>query len=426
MLGEYRRQPGKNFFLVSKPIHHTFGPHADLRYCLQAGWQLLQPWNWREGAERDKWCERLSRNLDGDCYLFNSGREGLFALLKSLNFEPASEIIIQGYTCIALPNAIHAAGYTPVYADIDPATLNLDPKDVATKITPRTKAIICQHTFGIVGDTATLKKLCTAHNLQLIEDCAHVLPDVFGPRTIGQHADHLMLSFGRDKAVSGVAGGAILSRKDDVEDALTAMEDEAEEMPLLTIWRYLLYPAIYYKTRFVYPWFGKPVLWLLRRVGLLVPVTSTQEKRGYQAPVVHCMPAACCALARFEHRQIHRINNHRRLLTKLYLESLPPAITYPAGIHADLPLQKFPILVENTDNVRAALKKDNIHLDDGWTGAVVCPRTVDTASTNYQAGSCPQAEKIAQSIVSLPTHPTMTEKQAKRLIERLRAHLNLS
>jgi perosamine synthetase len=406
-----------------KPIHHTFGPHITLPYLLESWGLLLRPWKWRKGYDREKLRSSIQYWFDAKCFLFSSGREGMLGLLRSLDFETGSEIIVQGYTCVALPNAIHAAGYTPIFVDIDPATLNIHSGDLEKKITARTKAIICQHTFGIIADTQNLREICDKHHIVLIEDLAHVLPDVSGPDSLGINADYMMLSFGRDKAISGICGGAIVSRHDIVSDELEEEEQRAKEMSLWSTFRILLYPSIYAIARTIYNiGLGKIMLVVSRKLTLLLPIINAKEKKGTQSPILKKMPNACAALAGRELKNMHSINNHRRVLTKLYIEA---AEKYhwdiPGSISPDFPLQKFPILTEDADAMRIALKKHNIYLDDGWTGSAVCPRSVQLSTTGYSEGSCPKAEEIAASIVTLPTHITMTMTQAKRLISHLQS-----
>jgi dTDP-4-amino-4,6-dideoxygalactose transaminase len=128
----------------------------------------------------------LEKKFDGTTVLFGSGRESLLALLMSLDAKPEDEVILQGYTCVVVPNAIQAAGLVPVYVDIDQDTLNLSMDTVKEAITPKTRAIICQHTFGVPADTKALRTICDDHKIFFIEDCAHVLPDEKGPSEIGR------------------------------------------------------------------------------------------------------------------------------------------------------------------------------------------------------------------------------------------------
>lgn len=158
-----------------QPIHHTFGPHVTFGYWAQSVRVLLQPWKWKNGKAREQLRTTLQEHFEGNTFLFGSGRESLLALFRSLQLESGAEIIIQGYTCIALPNAIHAAGCTAVYADCTLENLNMDASAVERVITTRTRAILCQHTFGIPAEIVKLRALCTQKNIMLIEDLAHSL-----------------------------------------------------------------------------------------------------------------------------------------------------------------------------------------------------------------------------------------------------------
>jgi len=82
-------------------------------------------------------------------------------------------------------------------------------------------------------------------------------------------------------------------------------------------------------------------------------------------------------------------------------------------------LQKCPMFTKNADEIRMRLKKKNIHLNDGWTGCVVCPPGINFDSVNYIPGSDPQAEASCEKILNLPVHPTMTILQCKKLVKEL-------
>lgn len=397
------------------PIHHTFAPMADAAFCVESLGLLLRPWRWKRGPAVHSLRATLAAMFGKDAFLFASGREALLAGLKALPLTPGDEVIVQGYTCVVVPNAIHAAGGKTVYADIDPDTLNLTVETVSAVLTPKTRVIICQHTFGIPTELSGLRALCNAKGIVLIEDCAHVMPDSKGPRGIGTTGDLALFSFGRDKAVSGIAGGAILA-KGETAKRLKQLETSATDLSPLLIARYLLYPLLYAAAKPLYNIVvGKALLVLAAKTGLLVPIVEGEEKQGRMKNTLHRMPGACAALALSQIRRLGEINDHRRALTALYLHKKNlPAI---AGAMEGLPLQKFPLFVPDADAVRTKLKAQNIHLDDGWTSCVICPRVADAAASGYQPGSDRCAEEVAAGILSLPTHPTMTPAQARRLLD---------
>lgn len=399
-------------------IHHTFGPHVDGAFLRHTVTLLLQPWRWLRGRSAGDLRTALRMLFDGEAALFASGREGLLALLRAMELSPGDEVIVQGYTCIAIPNAILAAGATPVYVDIDRSTLNLDPEAVEAAVTARTRMIIAQHTFGIPAPTQRLRELCDARGIFLLEDCAHVLPDQDGPEDIALYGDGLLLSFGRDKAVSGISGGAVVCRQDDIARRLLQEEERAADCGRLSVGRLLLYPLAYGVARLLWPLgMGKALLKTLQLLRLMPQIYTAEEKIGRMPRTLHRLPEACAALANASLRNLRAMNAHRRSLCSLYLQaSADHGWPVLHGMRTNLPLQKYPLFTENASHIREALKKQNIYLDDGWTRCVVCPASVDPKNVGYAQGCDPRAEEASTSILTLPTHPTMTKAQATRLI----------
>lgn len=394
----------------------------DKAYLLRTLALSYLPWRYVKGPKPEKLKDALRQRLSGEPILFASGRESLYALLRAIDVLPGEEIIVQGYTCVVVPNAIHAAGAVPIYADIDRETLNLTVESVTPLITPRTRAIICQHTFGIPADTAGLRKLCDEHQLALIEDMAHVIPDTKGPKDIGVHGDAMILSFGRDKAISGVSGGAVIVKHQHLVRVLKDLEANAVDASWWEVVRLLEYPSRMYSVvrRIAGTPFFKPIVKIMNMMGLMAPVLTKDEKDGAMSPIIRKIPNACASLALYSLSKLADLNDRRRTLTGYYLRhGQKHGWPMLAGVTADLPLQKFPLFVHDAKAKRAALKKDNIHLDDGWTGCVVCPEGCDLSEASYEQGSDPEAEAASEQILSLPTHPTMTVFDAERLAKRI-------
>lgn len=402
---------------MPSPIHHTFGPHVTLRYALRALMLLLCPWHWRRGASTQMLQQALSASLKGETLLFATGREALLAVLRAKHIGEGDEVIVQAYTCVVVPNAIQSAGALPVYADIDGDTLNLSRETVEALCTARTRAIIVQHTFGIPMDLQGIRTLCSERGIFLIEDCAHVLPDDESS-PIGRSGDATILSFGRDKAISGVSGGAAIVRDPETASILRTLEKQAQDLPRSMIARLILYPLIYRKARALWiVGLGKPYLVLCKALRLLVPIVTQQEKHGVMNRVMHRCPNACAALALYSWQHLRESNAHRSVLTQFYIDATTThGWNVLPSIVANLPLQKFPIFFPNAEALRQGLKKRSIYLDDGWTGCTICPRDTDIGMLGYTMGTDPAAERIGTSILTLPTHPTMTLRQAQRLI----------
>ncbi len=406
---------------MSAPIHHTFAPLGDTRQRRLALRLSYVPWRYRRGPAAQRLRAHVEDLLGGKACLFSTGREALLAFLRTRGWAPGDEVIVQGYTCAVVPNAVAAAGLTPVYADVDAASLSLSVEDTERRVTPKTRAILCQHTFGIPAPLAALRALCDRKGLLLIEDCAHVLPDAKGPEGVGRTGDAVLLSFGRDKAVSGVTGGAIVTRRLLDPARIRAEEDAAADLSWWTVARLLEYPQIYAFARPLYgSGLGKAVLKAAALLRLLLPILTAAEKRGTMRTTLRRMPDACAALALEQLRRLGALNGQRRVLTAFYLrEAQARGWTIDACLSPDLPLQKFPLFTRSAETIRASLRRQNIHLHDGWTGCVICPSTVCPSDLGYRDGEDPVAEEAGSRILCLPTHPTMTVFQAKRLVEAL-------
>lgn len=142
----------------------------------------------------------------------NSCTAALHLALLASGVKPGDEVITTALTFCATVNAIIHAGATPVLADIDPVTMNIDPADVAARITPRTRALVPVHFAGRPCDMDALGALAKTHGLKIIEDCAHAIETEYGGRKAGTFGDFGCFSFYVTKNVVTGEGGMVLAR----------------------------------------------------------------------------------------------------------------------------------------------------------------------------------------------------------------------
>ena len=141
----------------------------------------------------------------------SSGTAGLHIALLTLGIGPGYEVIIPSFTFIAVANAVIQAGATPVFADIDPVTLNLHPASVAASITQLTRAIIVVHTFGIPAQMDQLRDLATQHSLAILEDACEAIGATFQQKPVGAFGDLSVFGFYPNKQMTTGEGGAVLT-----------------------------------------------------------------------------------------------------------------------------------------------------------------------------------------------------------------------
>jgi perosamine synthetase len=144
----------------------------------------------------------------------NSGTAALHLALIALGATAGDEIIIPSFVCTALLNAVNYTGATSVVADIDPGTLNIDPGDVERRITPRTKAIIVPHMFGLVADLDRL----TGLGVPVIEDCAQAAGALYKGDMAGSKGNTAIFSFYATKMLTTGEGGMVVSDSKEVID----------------------------------------------------------------------------------------------------------------------------------------------------------------------------------------------------------------
>ena len=141
-------------------------------------------------------------------FSFNSGRSALFTIINALDIKEGDEVLVQAFTCNAVPNPVLWAGGIPIYVDVDD-TLNIDPEDFERKITGRSRVVVIQHTFGVPAQIDKILEIAKRHNLIVIEDCAHALGATHNGKLVGTFGDIAFFSVGRDKVISSVWGGMI-------------------------------------------------------------------------------------------------------------------------------------------------------------------------------------------------------------------------
>jgi perosamine synthetase len=142
----------------------------------------------------------------------SSGTAGLHLALTTLDIGEGDEVIVPSFTFVAVANAVLQVRATPVFAEIDPVTLNLDPAAVERAISPRTRALLVVHTFGVPAQMDVLTEIARRHNLFLIEDACEAIGAEFDGRRAGSFGDLAVFGFYPNKQLTTGEGGAVLAR----------------------------------------------------------------------------------------------------------------------------------------------------------------------------------------------------------------------
>lgn len=407
--------------MMQQTVLTGLSPNTNAKDACIASAYLFLPWKWLtlvSGSYKQKAKSFLEKRFyDKQVYLYDSGRSALYIALSALDISSGDEVLLQGYTCVVVTNAITRTGATPVYVDIDD-TYNIDPDLVEQHITKKTKALIIQHTFGAPAKLSKLMQIAKRHNLIVIEDCAHSLGAKYNGKFIGSFGDLAMLSFGSDKAVSSVRGGALVVNNEKLVDPIEEMgKSLLKKYPRILLLQHLLHVPIFYLGRSLYHLgIGKVLLFFASRVGLVNKIIYPIEKSG---GVHRAFPAALPnALAHLLYEQLLTLDTkdaHRRKIVELYQQSLGNLVT-SLKIQEGSVYLRYPVEVQNREEVMQQSKKRGLYLGD-WYTTIVAPADIDQSATQYKPGSCPRAELAAKHIVNLPTHTSITKKEVLRIVD---------
>ncbi|HDR9084480.1 TPA: DegT/DnrJ/EryC1/StrS aminotransferase family protein [Burkholderia vietnamiensis] len=176
---------------------------------LRSGWITTGPQNQKFEAALSEYCGGRPVRA------FNSGTCTLEIGLRIAGVGPGDEVITTPATWVSTSNVIIETGATPVFADIDPVTRNIDLDKLEQAITPRTKAIIPVYLSGLPVDMDRLYAIARAHDLRVIEDAAQALGSTWKGQRIGAIGDIVSFSFHANKNLTTIEGGALVLNDED-------------------------------------------------------------------------------------------------------------------------------------------------------------------------------------------------------------------
>lgn len=156
----------------------------------------------------------------------SSGTAGLHLALLALGIGKGCEVIVPSFAFIAVANAVLYVGATPIFVDIDPLTLNLDPALVEQAIAPRTRAILVVHTFGIPADMERLLEIARIHNLAVIEDACEAIGAEYDGQKVGRFGDLSVFAFYPNKQITMGEGGCILARDPEMAEQIRSLRNQ--------------------------------------------------------------------------------------------------------------------------------------------------------------------------------------------------------
>jgi perosamine synthetase len=404
------------------------GGTTTLEDCAIALRYLADPLHMIEGDSISEYEHAFSRKIGvRHAISFSCARVGLFGLLRALEVGSGDEVLLQVPTHITIPNAIRFGGARPVYVDCRLEDYNMDLELAERQITPRTRVLLLQHTFGIPVDLDAALALASRHGLEIIEDCVHALGARYNGKPVGSFGRASIFSTEETKTISTTMGGMVVT--DDTELAvkmrafqricgLPSRSLVTRYMVKLLAYHVLTEPHLHRLPRAMYEFIG--------RQHPLPRPTSGEESRGLRpANYERLLSNAQAAVGVSQLRGLEANLAHRSMVAAEYRERLtglgfpvpePSAKATPAFV-------RYPVWVEDRP---AVLHAASPHATLGTWFTSVLEEATTPSCGQYEIGSCPNAEAAAQHLVNLPTHPRICKRDIAAIVSALAIDTRLS
>jgi dTDP-4-amino-4,6-dideoxygalactose transaminase len=392
-------------------IFNSLGSNYDSKFVLRSLFSLPSK---KKDSELKYF---LEKKYGGKVILLYKGREALKLALKISGIPKGSKVGVNGFTCFVVYQAITEAGYKPVYLDIDGRSLNFNIKNLEED--KNIKALIIQNTLGNPVNIVPIKSFCDKNKILIIEDLAHSVGS-FYPNNVeaGCVGDFTALSFSQDKIIDAVSGGALIVRNKKFKLSLNEVKYKNLSLNIKIHDRF--YPLLTFLIRKLYPFgLGKPLHLFLKKVSALSEPLGSMSSIEY-----HTLPGWYSSLAIFEFLKHSGEIEHRKAITRVYLQDVNKKIISPqiSVNYKDSSNIRFPIFIENRDDLIDYLKNNGIFISDIWYDAPIAPAKL-ISKTDYDE-KCNESEKVSRQILNLPTHINISEKDVRKISALINQWLN--
>lgn len=187
-------------------------------------------------SSQGKFIEKFENEFSAACGVHygaacSNGTTALHLALKSIGIGHGDEVILPSFTMIATANAVLYCGAKPIFVDSLPDTWNMDPSDILRVITPKTKAIIVVHTYGLPVDMDNINEIASANGLMVVEDAAEAHGALYKDRRVGSLGDVACFSFYGNKILTTGEGGMVVSNNKQIIDRVKSLRNHCFKIP---------------------------------------------------------------------------------------------------------------------------------------------------------------------------------------------------
>jgi perosamine synthetase len=312
----------------------------------------------------------------------SSGTAALHLLVRALNIGAGDEVIVPSFTFAASANAVLYERATPVFAEIETETYNLDPEDVVRKITPRTKAIMAVDVFGHPAEWDALQNIADKHGLSLIDDSCEALGAEYRGRKIGSFGAAGAFAFYPNKQMTTGEGGIIVTQRDDIAEVCRSLRNQGRGQ--MSAW--LEHENLGYNYR-------------LDEMSAALGATQLRRIESFLAKRAAVAQMYTQRLADFDWVGVPVVQPHVRMSWFVYV------VTLADGLDRDV--------------VIANMEKRGVPARGYFFPVHLQPYVQRMLGT--KRGDLPLTENIAKRTLALPFHNNLTREQVDQVVDCLAA-----
>lgn len=331
------------------------------------------------------------------CIAISNGTAALHVACMAAGVGPGDEVITTPMTFAASANCALYCGATPVFADIDPETYNIDPEDIERKITEKTKAVVAVDFTGQAVKVDEIRKICDKHGILFIEDAAHSIGTTYNGVQVGNMADMTTFSFHPVKTVTGGEGGAVMTNDKALYDKLVLyrshgitrnedmMEKESEG-------------GWYYE---------------------MIDLGYNYRMTDFQAALIESQLKKLPAFKARRQEIVKRYNEAFADVEQIFVQKeIPESDTTR---HLYIVQLKLDTLQATRREVFDALAAENVQCNVHYIPVYYFPYY---QKLGYQKGLCPNAEAAYEGFISIPLYPAMTDADVEDVITAIKKVVN--
>lgn len=361
---------------------------------------------------------------ESEVFLFSSARGALAACLKASGIGQGDDVLLSAYTCIAVPTAVVAVGAKPVYADVDPRTLNT-PADVAiVALGPNVRAAVVQHTLGCPAEVEAIASEARRRDILVIEDCALSLGATREGRPLGSFADAAIYSLELSKTLTVGWGGVLVVNRAALKAKVGAFYASVDDPDVLSTtrkaWQAAISGLCFQPSIYLIGQFVVAAAFLL---GVFGRSTSPSEERGHVAPdFIRRLAGPQAALGASQWERLTCVatacrDNSGRLRDTLATLGYFP-LSSPVRDSDVVVTPRVSFLVSDRQAAVRWFRAAGIELGQ-WFDGPLSPLPEGVTPFNYDLENYPHAAFVAAHVVNLPSHSRLSSSDLDHIVETL-------